>query len=278
MLLRGLSMGGRSLSMLGDVSIASGGLGGGGAGRRWRRAVLAMATLAVLGAACGGGGPTAAPGGASGAAVPQNLFLNPSFEEGDAPWFSLVTPGWGTPFAVSQEVAHSGRNSGLLKMRAAPEDGGTQVFGLIQEITPSQFPEFLSGYYWVDNWTRGTDKQYLQFVVIAAGATNLHDQFNNYQIRYPLAGISEDPFPIANADFIFVGTGEPVEGRWVYFERDIRQDFEKVWGAVPKGFSKLRILFEVRYDGKAPGSGPAAADVYYDDLYLGPKKANPNRP
>jgi hypothetical protein len=75
-----------------------------------------------------------------------------------------------------------------------------------------------------------------------------------------------------------VGTEEPESGRWVYFERNVRQDFEELWGSAPEGFSYIRILFEVRYDDKPRGSDEVKADVFYDDLYVGPAGANPNRP
>lgn len=45
-----------------------------------------------------------------------------------------------------------------------------------------------------------------------------------------------------------------------------------------EGFSKIHILFELRHDDKAAGSGEVKADVFYDDLYVGPAAANPNRP
>ena len=51
-----------------------------------------------------------------------------------------------------------------------------------------------------------------------------------------------------------------------------------MWGAVPEGFDKMRVLFEVRYDEKQAGATPAEADVYYDDLYMGPASENPNQP
>jgi len=41
----------------------------------------------------------------------------------------------------------------------------------------------------------------------------------------------------------------------------------------PEGFSKIRVLFEVRFDDKEAGA-PAAAEVYYDDLYMGPAFSN----
>jgi hypothetical protein len=77
---------------------------------------------------------------------------------------------------------------------------------------------------------------------------------------------------------VFISKDEPVTGQWVYFERNIRDDFEQLWGAVPTSFETIRILFETRYDDKASGSGEAKADVFYDDLYVGPAEANPNQP
>ncbi len=282
--------------------------------KTFRVGLLAAAGLALvaLAAACGGEKaeePTATPVSTSAVTpsavtpsaepcVPQtplegqaNLFHNPSFEEGGDPWCSLH-PGEEVSFEVSQDFAHSGESSAHLQMRVpAEEEGGAKVFYLVQEVKPEEFPELMSGYYRVENWIKGTPKQYLQFVVIAcreverdgalvhcgAGATNLPGEYS-HQIRFPLAGISEEPFQINNAFFVFIGKEEPVTGEWVYFERNIKQDFEELWGAVPEGYEFLRILFEVRYDDKQAGSVPAEADVYYDDLYMGPASENPNQP
>ena len=200
-----------------------------------------------------------------------NLFSNPSFEEGAAPWLSLETAAWGTPFSVSTARAISGASSALLELRSSDEGAGpARVYGIVQEITPEAFPELLSGYYYVESWEKGTPRQYLQFVVIVFDAENTPDAaISNHQLRYPLAGIEEPPFEIGNAKYVFLGTEEPEVGRWVYFERNVRADFEELWGAVPEGFSKLRILFEVRWDGRQPQDAPSSADVYYDDLYVG---------
>jgi len=218
-------------------------------------------------------GPATTPGGAGSG----NLFSNPSFEDGEEPWISLTTEAWGTPFRVSGDAAHSGVYSAFLEMRAL-EEPGSKVFGVVQEVQPQELPELISGYYRVAQWTRGTDIQYLQFAVIVTGATNAPQGFPNHQIRYILAGIDRPPFAISNAKFIFVGTEEPAPDGWVYFERNVRQDFIDQWGAVPEGFSKIRVLFEVRYDGKEEGVTDPSADVFYDDLYLGSAAANPNAP
>jgi len=268
-------------------------------------AALALFTLAVACDEEEAGEPTATPAvtptvvitpgtPSPGVCIPQvppegqaNMFHNPGFELGGDPWCSLHA-GAVPPFEVSQDYAHSGESSALLQMRVpAEEEGHAKVFYLVQEVMPEEFPDVMSGYYRVENWTKGTPKQYLQFVVIlcreqdgrecALGATNLPGE-HNHQIRYPLAGISEEPFAISNAFFVFLGRDEPKQGEWVYFERNISQDFEELWGAVPEGFDKMRILFEVRYDEKQAGTTPAEADVYYDDLYMGPASENPNKP
>lgn len=250
------------------------------AARPCRWLLLSIAVLALGVAACGDSTRSVScddvsPG--SGDASQGNLFENPGFEEGSEPWCSLTTEAWGKPFSVSQKRAHSGANSALLELRS--EEGRKErVYGVLREIESEAFPELLSGYYYVDRWQQGTPKQYLQFVVIVWEASNIPPEVaptTNHQVRYVLAGVESQPIQISNARFVMVGTGGPEQGRWVYFERNIRQDFQELWGAVPEGFAKLRVLFEVRWDERQPSDGPSAADVYYDDFYIGPADANP---
>lgn len=201
-----------------------------------------------------------------------NLFANPGFEDGAGPWFSLETEAWGRPFAVSQRQAHSGAGSAALELRSA-DGGAARVYGLVQEVSREAFPDVISGYYYVDRWEQGTPKQYLQAVVIVWGADNQPAEAGaaeNYQLRYVLAGVDAPPLAISNARYIMAGTGTPQSGRWMPFERSVRQDFEALWGAAPEGFDSLRILFEVRWDDRSESDGASAADVFYDDLYLGP--------
>lgn len=231
--------------------------------RRPLLSLCCLAAIAMLAAACGGG-----EGGlAMVTPVPEaNVFANPSFEEGRDPWFSLKPPD----FTLAQGTAHTGEHSALLELRASPEDEGAKVYYLVQEVTPSRFPDIISGYYRVDRWIRGTRFQYLQFVVIAIGADNMPGGYPNHQIRYILAGIDQPPFKIANGRFVFLNTKDPPLNQWVPFQVRVREDFLDLWGAVPRGYEKIRVLFEVRYDNKARGEGPGEADVYYDDLYFGP--------
>ena len=223
-------------------------------------AIVAVSALLALTAACGNGG------GGQPAPTSGNQFTNPGFEEGRDPWFALKPPD----FILSEDQAHAGDASALLEFQASQSEEGTKISYLVQEIQPEEFPEVLSGYYRVDNWEKGTRKQYLQFVVIVFGAANLPGELSNHQIRYILAGIDSPPFGIDNAHFIFDSKEDPPVGEWVKFEHNVREDFVRLWGAAPEGYANIRVLFEVRYDDKSPEEGPIRADVYYDDLYFGP--------
>jgi hypothetical protein len=199
--------------------------------------------------------------------TPGNLLVNGSFENGREPWFALVTEHWGG-FSVTERYAVEGRHSAHLALRAGTPVQGTNIVGLVQELSPAKFPRRLSGFYRIEGWTRGTPKQYLQVVVIVSGNPN-EKPFPNYQIRYVLAGIEKPPLQIVNARYLLLGGSEIREGRWIRFDIDLHSDFQRHWGRIPTEFSKIRVLFEVRCDEKKAGDGDARADVYYDDLYLG---------
>jgi len=240
---------------------------------RFHRLVL-LPLLAVLataaGISCSGGSdssptttqtPTPAPAG--------NLFANPGFEAGDDPWFTLNDE---SGFELTTELAHEGDFSAVLRMNDPESAEGSKVYYLVQEASPDEFPEVVEGFYRVENWNRGAVRQYVQFVVIAFGPSNFPDSATNFQLRYLLAGIDTPPFSISNAKFVFVDREEPVEGEWIPINLNIREDFRERWGLVPEDVELLRLLFEVRYDAKAAGSGAARGDVYYDDLYIGPAR------
>jgi len=228
--------------------------------------LVSLLLLAVLLAvACGGGGEGNKTG---------NLLTNPGFEEGKEPWYSMETSGWGEPFEVSDTVAHSGQYSAHLSLRRPPQPNEHEVLGAVQSLKPSSFPEFLSGFYRVEDWKRGTDIQYLQFVVIAV----LPENAGNIQIRYLLAGTATEPFEIGNAKFVFLGKEEPKIGEWVHFERNIADDFQQLWGRAPEKVQELRVFFETRYDSPTAIQPDIGGDVYYDDLYVGSKAEAPTYP
>jgi hypothetical protein len=228
--------------------------------------VLLLLLAVVLARTCGG---SSGKGNKTG-----NLLANPGFEEGKEPWYSMETSGWGEPFEVSDAVAHSGQHSAHLSLYPPPQPAQHEVQGAVQSLTPSSFPEFLSGFYRVENWKKGTEIQYIQFVVIAI----LPGNAGNIQIRYLLGGTATEPFEIGNAKFIFVSKEEPQVGEWVHFERNIRDDFQQQWGEVPDKVQELRVFFEARYDSPTAIQPDIGGDVYYDDLYIGSKAEAPAYP
>lgn len=207
---------------------------------------------------------------------PDNLVQNASFETGREPWFIQEQPTW-RDFEVSETVARTGERSLSLSLKGEESDVNTRVVGAVQRISPPVFPEFLSGFYKVDEWTPNATFQYLQFVVVVRGG-NFGDQFPLHEIRFPIAGIDREPFQIANARFIFLSRAQPEMGAWTYFGYPIRQAFASRWGKVPETFESIEMFFEVRYDGKTVEQGETSAQVYFDDLYMGPMVSNPNRP
>ena len=241
-----------------------------------RSYLLALAFLAAgLLVACGNETvrpetttPCERPAITEAAAADGNLFANGGFEDGAEPWCSLASSAWGTPFSVSDAQAFAGDQSALLQLRS--EDGGdARVYGVVQEVAIDEFPEALSADYFVEHWEQGSPIQYLQAVVIVWDADNAPVSVGNHQIRYILAGVDTQPTFISNARYVMVSEEQPPVGEWVHFERDVRQDFLELWGAVPEGFDRVRVLFEVRWDRRTPDDGLSSADVYYDDLYLG---------
>lgn len=263
-------------------------------GRVWygARHALPLAAAALLVAACASTGdeavssPTVVVTPSVAATIPPtpthpasppgpNALLNPGFEKGTAPWFSLDSTGWGEPWELDQEVAKSGHASARLTGRSHVRD--TQVYGVVQDIYPDELPEFISGYYRVDEWQRAAPTQYIQVVVLIKNP-EVEAPVPSRQVRYILNGIGEDPFESAIAKFVFLNPEEPVIGRWVYFGRNVRQDFEELWGGVPSKYESVRLFFEARYENKDDPSSEVRATVYFDDLYFGPEAENPNRP
>ncbi|MCH8008277.1 MAG: DUF3047 domain-containing protein [Chloroflexi bacterium] len=237
-------------------------------------ALLAAALLAACGDETGGPEtttPCERPAITEAVAADGNFLANGGFEDGPEPWCSLDSSAWGTPFSISGERAFAGDQSAFLQLRS--DDGGeVRVYGLTQEVASDVFPEALSAEYFVERWEQGSPIQYLQAVVIVWDADNAPLEVagvGNHQIRYILAGVEKQPTFISNARYVMVSEEQPRVGEWVRFERDVRQDFLELWGAVPEGFDRLRVLFEVRWDDRTSDDGPSSADVYYDDVYFG---------
>ena len=231
--------------------------------------LLVLLVIASVGAGACSGGSDDEPLPTSTVGASGNLLENAGFEAGEAPWFTIAEE---SGFEVTSEQAHSGDYSAVLRMDDPAFASGNKVYYLVQEIDPGELPEVVEGFYRVENWNRGAMRQYVQFVIIAIGPDNFPDFASNFQLRYLLAGQEVPPFGIRNAHFVFVNRDEPVQGDWVRFSLNIRDDFEAYWHMVPEGFEKLRLLFEVRWDSKDTGSGAPRGDVYYDDLYIGDRR------
>jgi hypothetical protein len=232
-----------------------------------RRLLLILLPLALL-AGCGGNGNG---GGDDGG----NLLRNAGFESGTEPWHTMDSPSWSPSFEVTDAVAHGGSHSVHLQLAPPGAPALNRVFGVVQDLTPAELPEYVSGYYRVENWEKATDIQYLQFVVIAFTGDPGVAGAGNIQIRYLLAGAATEPFAIDNAKFVFIDKADPQQGEWVHFGRNIRDDFQNSWGAVPQNVTSVRIFFEARFDSPTEIQPQIAGDVYYDDLYMGPQSQAP---
>jgi hypothetical protein len=210
-----------------------------------------------------------------------NQLVNASFEMDRAGWgFRDSSPAW-TGFSVSDDVARSGRRSAHVRVeqRAGVPTRKALISGVVQEPRPPRFPERIGGWYRVEAFEKSDEATdlYVQAVVIVWNDPRTPEivdpehpakRLTNYQLRYYLAGITEPPFLLSNARVHFVEKRErPEMGKWVHFEMPVRADFEKLWGTVPEGYDRIRVLFEVRWD-NMPEGGTAVADVNFDDLYF----------
>lgn len=206
----------------------------------------------------------------------SNIVTNPGFEEGGTGWSYRQQPEWHA-FGVSDGFARTGSRALELWLRDNASLERTRITGATQILATQEIPEFLSGYYYVDEWQPTATFQYLQMVLSVKGA-DFEDEFEFHEIRVPLGGIDREPFLLSNARFSFLNRDQPKLREWTYFSFPVRDAFQTVLGRVPAAFESLEVFFEVRYDDKTPAQGETRAHVYYDDLYIGTQAGNPNRP
>ncbi len=233
--------------------------------------LCALVLVGLVLAGCGGGKSGASP------QATGNLLQNPGFEQGADPWHTMDTAGWSRDFDVTDVLAHSGAHSLHVTLVPPPQPEQDWVFGVAQDITTNEVPEYVSGYYRVENWQKATPSQYLQFVVIVFSKDPSTGTTTNTQLRYLLAGASTEPFRIDNAKFIFVNRSEPAMGQWVHLSGNVREDFQKEWGSLPQNITSVRIFFEARYDSSTAIQPQIGGDVYYDDVYAGSKSGAPDQ-
>lgn len=200
----------------------------------------------------------------------HNLIFNPGFEEGETGWEWLQwSEAWG-PFEISTNRSCEGSCSALLKMSSIRENRSTVVWGVAQEVNISdKFPGCLEGYYLVEKWSRGAEKQYIQVVII-----DLTKRISgcNPQIRYVLSGVNTTPLNLKNARYVFADPErrtQPIQDCWIRFSINPSKDFEENWGYIPSSGHRIRLLFEARFDGREEGDLDSAAHVYFDNLHFG---------
>ena len=187
-----------------------------------------------------------------------NLLVDAGFEGSAPAWVAFPPAG---AHEIVSEPARGGTSS--MALRLSSEIGALSV---TQALNPAAFPEFLSGYYRVDEWP---DDAYLQFVVRAPGGAPEEVR----EVRFIIAGAAADPEPAVQAKYVYLNRGAPVRGEWVYFAYPIRQAFEARVGVVPQAWNSIDISLEAHSLGSTPD-----ATVYYDDLYVGTQAQNPNKP
>lgn len=230
-------------------------------------------------------------------ADPQgNLLINGSFEEPAAEpaqldpnrigeWWSFAGPKrpYWRGFERTDEQSIDGDHSVKLILDSdLNPTTSTLIIGAIQNVKTETMPEELSGWVRLDGWERGTMRQYVQIVVIVWDVTgNLPPGYGlkNYQIAYTFGGVQKPPLEINNRKFQLIGEAldlendehEMNEGEWVRFDLNPREDFKRLWKVDPSDFEYVRVLYEVRYDGRDDKFEPdARAAVYWDGLHFGP--------
>ena len=241
--------------------------------RRQAWGVMLLLPIVLLGGACGiFDAPPPLPRTTPTA---DNLLSNPRFEDGDTPWIAGKQAG-AQGFTVSDTVAHSGSHSLSLRLDGDASATGTGIAGASQTINPQAFPDYISGYFRVDEWRSSATFQYLEFVISVRGG-DFGDDIDVHELRFPLGGLDRQPPLPPNVQYLFLARAQPVLHQWVYFDYPLTQAFTRA-GKLPTRWTSIDVRFEARYDAKTAEQPATSAQVYFDDLYAGPQANNPNRP
>lgn len=190
----------------------------------------------------------------------SNVLRNPGFEDGALPW---EAPSGVQPFAIDGEQARTATHS--LALRA---DGRSSA--ATQRLDVPEIPEFLSGFYRVDEWP-DAGLQYLQVVISVTGG-DFGDTLPLHEVRIVIAGTGVAPAAPEGSAVVFLSREEPEVGEWTYFSYPLRQAFNTRLGKTPASWSELRVRME------AYSQGGDGVTVWFDDLFAGPQLDNPNAP
>lgn len=233
------------------------------------------AAIALLASACGlfeelPPVPTATP-------LAGNTIVNGGFEDGNVPWGSPASPDRQS-FEISGDIALTGSRSLALALEGNAAATGTRIGGAVQAVTATEFPEVLSGFYFVEAWQPGSALPYIEFVVAVRGG-DFGDGLPSHEIRFVLAGATRPPLELAAAaKYVFINRDQPKAGEWTYFSYPVHFAFETNWGKAPTRWDAIDLSFEVRYDGRTAGEDATSVRMFFDDLYFGQQILDPNRP
>ncbi len=200
---------------------------------------------------------TATPSAAS-------MLQNGGFESGDAPW--QVEP----PAAVSAARAHAGDNALSIELSSS----SPPTFGASQRLTQPAIPEFVSGFFRVDNWNPASAPLHLEFFVGLRGG-GFADGSDEHVLHFSIAGNWHPGGTEPENGVVFLSRDPPNTGAWTYFAYPVAQAFEARFGKAQDPVREVSVGVELAAQLPAPNTHALA---YFDDLYAGPQAANPNRP
>jgi hypothetical protein len=237
--------------------------------------VGAVGSLALASAACGLFDappplPTAAPSNA-------NLLANPGFEAGGEPWRVTGVRGLErAPLPFTDGAPYIGARSMELKVVGGETDQGTKATVAAQSVDPQAFPEFVSGFYRVDDWQPTARFVYLYFSITVHGG-DFTDGAPTHELRV-IIGAPVEPPQEPQVVYAFLSRAAPVLHRWTYVGFPVKSAFQAHVGQMPSRWDGIDIGMAVRFDGRDTHDPPVSAAVSFDDLYAGPQADNPNRP
>ena len=216
--------------------------------------VLVVAAAALIFAACGlyDEHPYALPSATAPAGV--NLLQDASFEDTGA-W----TPTALTAFSIDGERAYSGIASGELRGTKAGAAASQPLEGL------TSIPEFVSGYYRLDDWKPVDAGAEIGFRMTVRAAGDAY-----YTLHFVIGGPQEAPAGLpGNEAYVFLSRAAPATGGWRYFGYPVAAAFKDRFGLSPAGMQAIELGIELRGEG---------TQAWFDDVYAGTQAGNPNRP
>ena len=235
----------------------------------------AVACLALASSACGlFDAPPPLP-----TAVPANvnILVNAGFEAGPEPWVASSGADFqSAPVVISDVAPHGGKHALELKLAGGGAEGDTQAGVVTQATNPHEFPEFVSGFYRVDDWQPRAQFRYLYVSVTVAGG-DFPGGARFHELRI-LVGAPTEPPLLPNLTFAFLRRDPPVLHHWTYFGFPLKTTFQSHFAYLPPHWDAIYITVGVRSDLSDASRTSGSADVVFDDLYAGTQADNPNRP